>query len=601
MSFSLSNTTITQSGTDTDLSGLASIAGVSVTTYGSNDSQRSVYNLGALTLNFTGTQSINPFKEKIVHNAVNSVRFNGTLTVDGRRTINGVIFYSKDTWLESTRGSSFTSPNIVFGNGCALFLYGGRIYCPSGFRLRGSLDAENIIINTQQYRDDGSLINSQRQVRFETTNVRIDGLFLDNARLALLSFPQSLARYTPTQMNFALSFSSSSPNRDLVLSGYNSDGSHQYDVALWGGNRTILKNSVNGSALRVGPNTSRNNSSYGIVVVMQEFNPQINTGSGGDVAGGKIYFQDYDNGGRVAYTRENYLTTPGLAFDATTTKTYQGILNSSGNLDTNLEVVTAVISVEVGNTNTGLRPIDHRSKNNNSDDEFDVFVGSYKHNFASFTAVLKGGFVVTNGTTVFADTSISETDKAVVASYTEIDTAAKFYDAAKLFLIDNYVGQTIPLVYRTDDTIDAGSYNVIVDPSASQVFDFDGSSIILKASVFSGSLSTTGAVTLQNGAVVNGVLQDSTGTVYPISVEVLDEQGNPIQDALVYVDDNAAGAGLVDGLTNSSGLITSSYASVSANAVLRVRKYGFKFFVSQISLGSAVSVSVTLIADPQQN
>lgn len=110
------------------------------------------------------------------------------------------------------------------------------------------------------------------------------------------------------------------------------------------------------------------------------------------------------------------------------------------------------------------------------------------------------------------DNSITETDKTVTDGYVEIETSAKFYDRAKSFLVDNYAGETATIVSRLGDTINASAYNVTIDATAASAFAFEGSNITIKASIFTGSITTTGTVTLLNGATVQGIVSDSTGT-----------------------------------------------------------------------------------------
>lgn len=114
-------------------------------------------------------------------------------------------------------------------------------------------------------------------------------------------------------------------------------------------------------------------------------------------------------------------------------------------------------------------------------------------------------------TTMADDLSITESDKLVVDAYTEIDTAAKFYDIAKAHLVDNYAGESATIVTRSGDEINTGSYDVIIDATATSAFAFDGTTITIKATEFIGSIRTTGTVTQSNGATIFGGYVDSTG------------------------------------------------------------------------------------------
>lgn len=97
------------------------------------------------------------------------------------------------------------------------------------------------------------------------------------------------------------------------------------------------------------------------------------------------------------------------------------------------------------------------------------------------------------------DNSITETDKTAVDNYTGLENVYKLYDRAKAFLVDNYNGEAQTIVTRSGDSINAGSYNIVIDENATDVFSFDGNTITFKASEFSGSIITTGSVTVLNG------------------------------------------------------------------------------------------------------
>jgi hypothetical protein len=110
------------------------------------------------------------------------------------------------------------------------------------------------------------------------------------------------------------------------------------------------------------------------------------------------------------------------------------------------------------------------------------------------------------------DSLVVETSKAIVDAYVTIDTPQQFYDRAKSFLVDNYAGETATIATRASDTIDAGSFDVVVDASAPSPFDFDGSTITIRSSNFIGNLTTTGTVSTVAGASISGVISDVSGT-----------------------------------------------------------------------------------------
>jgi hypothetical protein len=113
------------------------------------------------------------------------------------------------------------------------------------------------------------------------------------------------------------------------------------------------------------------------------------------------------------------------------------------------------------------------------------------------------------------DASITQTDGATVAAYTTLENTAKFYDRCRYFeSLDANIGVNLPIT-RSGTLIDAGSYNVTIDATAAQAFALSGSTITIKASTYTGDMTTTGVITLANGATFIGTRTDANGTVAP--------------------------------------------------------------------------------------
>lgn len=113
------------------------------------------------------------------------------------------------------------------------------------------------------------------------------------------------------------------------------------------------------------------------------------------------------------------------------------------------------------------------------------------------------------------DVAITETNGATVAAYTTLETTAKFYDRCRYFeSLDANIAVNLPIT-RSGSLIDAGSYNVTIDATAAQAFAVAGSTITIKASTFTGDMTTTGVITLANGAQFVGTRTDANGTIAP--------------------------------------------------------------------------------------
>lgn len=98
------------------------------------------------------------------------------------------------------------------------------------------------------------------------------------------------------------------------------------------------------------------------------------------------------------------------------------------------------------------------------------------------------------------DLLITEPSKIVTDAYTTLETAEKFYDRAVAWLQDNITDETAFLVSRSGSTIDAGPFNVVLDPAAATPFGFEGTTITIDpGTTFTGSITTTGDVTITAG------------------------------------------------------------------------------------------------------
>lgn len=119
------------------------------------------------------------------------------------------------------------------------------------------------------------------------------------------------------------------------------------------------------------------------------------------------------------------------------------------------------------------------------------------------------------------DLNITESDKNVVDTYTELESSSKLYDKSKAYLVDNYKGEGVLILNKAAETIDLGSYDLLIDNLAAQAFDLTSNLITIRANVFTGNLITTGTVSFANGSSINGGIVDSNGDSY-ISFDNID-------------------------------------------------------------------------------
>ena len=188
--------------------------------------------------------------------------------------------------------------------------------------------------------------------------------------------------------------------------------------------------------------------------------------------------------------------------------------------------------------------------------------------------------------------------------YTEIDTPEKFYDRAKSYLCDNYAGEGSTIVSRAGNEIDLGSYNLVVDATATEAFAISGTTITIKASTFTGDLTTTGTITLSNGASVLGQYTDANGTniILPWSVTNI-EAGSTLQLYNVTKDAevvNQVVTGTAGTKVSDSGTYTTTQISANDNIRLRLTcQAGAEAFLAYEAFGVATTAGISFRADQQ--
>ena len=202
--------------------------------------------------------------------------------------------------------------------------------------------------------------------------------------------------------------------------------------------------------------------------------------------------------------------------------------------------------------------------------------------------------------TLLNDLVLTETDKTDVDAYTEIDTPQKFYDKASAYLYDNYAGEAETLVSRDGNSIDAGSYDVVVDATASSVFAISGNTLTVKASTFTGNILTSGTATLSNDAVVIGTLKDTTVLQWEIqNIEATSrlQLYNVTKDTEVITTKLSGTAGE---LVDTDGTYTS--AEIAVGDVVRLRVtcvVGAEAMIPLVTTGVATTAGLNFSIDQQ--
>lgn len=425
--FSLSGTTITQSGTDTDLSGLQSIANVTVTVIGG----LTIYDLSNVALRIDGELSINAKTEKIINptQTRNKIYGEGKIIINDFQELNGVRVYSYNLAIEDQHASTWGHRFGSSGDG--------------GFQAFPSLEM------------NGGAILIGGATNFKTVTA-VDGKLTSRHRGSGQNYQISIAgdsvitSLTTERVSINL-------NSEVDYSGLSIQGNDGNRYSVFGGailvnpdidpnishliradsikNIRMVNNRLGSGSLTIGTRYTTGNLN-GItrdLEVTKQLSFDIVDLQGGDVENAKIYIPDYDNDKRVDVssfaesdfeeqkTKEDYQEN----FDRTN---YLFETDVNGGTDTQEILLmnwngyyqsTQADSPSVGNNNANTQNgfKDFRGKNGDDTDVFDVFIWAYNYLPEEFEISLSGNEEYVVNRTLFRDLSITEEDVSIVSSY----------------------------------------------------------------------------------------------------------------------------------------------------------------------------------------
>jgi len=577
MSFSYSSGVITQTGTDADLTGLNGLTGVtslvvdpdgvgSQTIYSVDDSTRLVIN---------GVLNHDPDYEQLIISAnpsgTSSAPFvvNGTYNYGVERFGNGNTQYSIGTGLVFTNnGANFYSNFALVNNGT--FNWKGGV-----IKIAGTLV---FISGSTLTVDSGTVINASDaqtyQFRLAPNSPETSALMtVNNLTLAATagspsrffttySFANAVFKLTNGQVQ---TWNGNNPEQ-IYYNFDNAENINSTDLDFSRNSPSIGGNTIfNNIAKRIRANVQNGRYGYCKQFRVVEINPVDLSGS--NVSEYSFYGTDFDSGNRVIGVNDGGTDGDGLVVDQddTDTKVYSSI-NSTG-------VYSDSILIEVIDGNNGIITKDDRTDS----DTIPIKFISYNESISTWVDTLTGLGTLSTDVTMTPDLSISEPLRATVDSYTEIDTPQKMYDAAKSYLCSNFDVYQEFLLTRNGNLIDANSYDVIIDSTASSAFQFNGTTITIKASEFVGDINTSGNITLLNGAKVLGTttsgsevrttLQyDVNGLIAGSNVQIYNQtkdteifigivSGTSIQGSYIEGEDFSTGDTISINTANTNGLV----------------------------------------------
>jgi hypothetical protein len=574
---------ITQTGTDTSLSTLTGVPGVTTSV--------NLWTITSATLVVNGSLTINRLTNRLRFlnpaNLVTSAVTPPTLTIGATGSFNNSV-------VQTSGGYTYRSPNysIIFDGVVPSFsattgsLIGTILGSTSVFE--GNIEFANLLgtsvltcnfegTTTLQY---GALLNSQagaNNILFyvfnAASNLTINNYTSVGISLRVANNALTINNYAATAGPNAININTGSAVNNPQYVGLQSLGSASASIRTAA---TSLKyfQLVNYSDTLLVPTSNLASTTGSQFLIVNQLVLSA-TGSAGVIQGAKFWARDSNNGSR---SPTNY--GAGQAYEIATTGnlTYQATTAASGIAPT-LNIISVIYWQPTASTAT----IDYRG--NNGAQDLNIYQCAYNYvlsnsltNLWPLNNGIYGGSSARNqGFVLLTDQSITQTTMATVAAYTALDTAQQLYDYAKYYLYTNFAGETATYVTRSGDVINAGSYNVIIDATAATPFVFAGSTITAKSSTFTGSLTTSGAVTFANGAVFsNNTVTANVSQATPTNLTGVTINGNLTYNTNTPITITLTNCAISGTVSNSgSGLVTisltnSTIGTVGSNVTSRI-------------------------------
>ena len=563
MAFTLSGSTITQSGTDTSLAGLTGVAGVTTRTVGAGVYKKVYYTLPNGTNLTYNNLTLDPRYECLVLGQtaclITPSSSSSVLNIGSNLTQFGGTYGSQQEAIVSgdNSGVSYTvSSGLKIFQGTLNWYYGTiRVQTCTGL---GAVDYNNgNVESTLTGYIGGNAILEIMTIAGDSCQVQFGGdagLVVEGLKLRGYGSPTasgmlsiSTGRIYTQAPSFQLegfagiSYQAGSAGAQPVLAstvpairqsqffttyGFKSTAGPK-GLNIWLGSLIRGVNCPDGSAVKILEHNNNSSHSQGYVEIRNEALFTQKDVAGAAIQGVVTYMRDTNNGSRKLYNlcQQNIDNTGDKIYIATSNAS--GIAGFTGDTGSVLLCAVAHLTASyVGSDNTGHNLKDLRSKTNvPGTDDFTFYHWGYGFAVRATDVILKStttAFEQTNALVADPGVTLSQTAAAALSSISTLDN---LYDAAK-----NWKCQAVQanLEYPTIGTqpitasgnvLNLGSCNIVIDSAASSAFAINTgtNTVTIKAATLAtgakfASITTTGSITFANGGTISASYTDASGT-----------------------------------------------------------------------------------------
>jgi len=465
---------ITQTGTDTDPTGLAALTGVTTIDTGTGVARRTIYNLGSNQLRIMGTFTHDPDLYEIT-----TALQQGFITDTGAvynygiaRTVNSQVTYSKGTGLASTySGGQFSNHGVHFLNG-TINWNGGVI------KTCSSLLISNASLISNSYDSVWSMWNgADTQFRFISTAPTFNAITLQGITNNILLF------LNPGWNAFGVKFeragfqsaAGGGANRTMLNPVFIGNQS-SFDLIT---NQTVSTQQVitvkNPDRFPVYGKLANN--AYLDMPVVETLTLNVTNSSNVAVGASEVvaYIKDTNNGSRLSSTVSNYVND----------RTYIASSASGGAISMGDVLTLAGVNLNLTSATVNY---DYRSNFGNSSSDFNIYLGGYSFLQAVTRQTLMGNSGKTVAWTMFNDTNVTLSRTAALAllgTKFTVDPVAKTVTATANATLDDLYDATKAYKFQgTSTAFEAAAKDaLIVSGTGENLTGYTGWSLIVNTGV----------------------------------------------------------------------------------------------------------------------
>jgi len=498
MSYAISGSTVQQSGTDANFSGLEGLAGVTV--FKSNG--RTVYQLDNLGMEINGTVDHDPESEELVFVNYGNIKtfvvkgtYNLGLEIDVGADENR---FSSGTAIRFTRNSDSTysedSSDIYIDTSGTMNWRGGTIFSKRQFAIYGHFNT---------FSQNAKLIGQHTadfQIRQRSGSTNINGWVTNGYMLAMITNAAQIKGFKP-YAHIGLSIltpSSASPsNVFMTVEDFDSSGDTGRIISFWSSKWMRLVNNLKGTDVLCEGLLPNNGNNKGLAEFTKAIKFEYTDLDGNVLTGIKNYSKDVDGGHRLAAGQIN--SNPDYIAD----RIYEGTSDANGVVD-HPSVLLGVVWRTTGGHAEDNNVYDYRGKNTDATDIFQFSSIEYMYAIKVQNVPMKGTGYISLNTPLLPDVKITETNKSVAEAYTTFETAQRIYDYLKAELYNNFQGETETIVDRAGDQLNVRGRNFTVDNTLQDAITYDDQDMAINVLSYESGVATTGDTIFNAGSYPAG-------------------------------------------------------------------------------------------------